>query len=125
MAATTTIPGATRSFFAYRPLRSDGRVQYETTAPRRGQRIAGGALGYFGFELMLKQGYYGMVLPGGLLGLGAGIGKNRWLWLAILCGIAALALGLFTEWHLVVRFQPIQVWVISCSTFTNLIGSRS
>ena len=39
---------------------------------------------------------------GGLLGLGAGITKNRWLCLAVVCGIAALVLGLFTEW----RFFP-------------------
>jgi hypothetical protein len=74
-------------------------VQYETIAARRCRAIAGGLLGYFAFQWVLSQGFYGLVLPGGLLGLGAGSAKNRWLWLAIVCGIAALALGLFTEWH--------------------------
>ncbi len=61
--------------------------------------VAGGALGYFAFGWLLAQGYYGLVLPGGLLGIGAGIGRNRWLSLAIVCGVAALVLGLFTQWH--------------------------
>src|SRR5579863_10406437 len=61
--------------------------------------VAGGALGYFAFGWLLSQGYYGLVLPGGLLGLGAGIGRNRWVSLTIVCGVAALVLGLFTQWH--------------------------
>jgi hypothetical protein len=63
---------------------------------------AGGLLGYFAFFWLAGQGLYGLILPGGLLGLGAGIGKNRSLLLAAFCGICAVALGLFTEW----RFAP-------------------
>jgi hypothetical protein len=40
-----------------------------------------------------------MILPGGLLALGASIGKVRSIWLALVLGLAALALGLFTEWR--------------------------
>ncbi len=64
--------------------------------------VVGGALGYFGFFWIAGQGFYAMVLPGGLLGIGAGLAKNRSLLLAIGCGLVALALGLFTEW----RFRP-------------------
>jgi hypothetical protein len=39
-----------------------------------------------------------LVLPGGLLGIGAGWTRNKSLGLAIACGIAALALGIFSEW---------------------------
>src|SRR5262245_65940827 len=63
---------------------------------------AGGALGYFGFFWLVSQGFYGLVLPGGVLGIAAGLAGNRSRALAIACGIAALALGLFTEW----RFAP-------------------
>src|SRR5947207_107095 len=62
----------------------------------------GGTLGFFAFFWVYSQGYYGMILPGGLLGIGAGFGKSRSIWLAVACGIAALALGLFTEW----RYAP-------------------
>jgi hypothetical protein len=62
----------------------------------------GGALGYFGFFWIARQGFYALVLPGGLLGLGAGIVRSRSILLAVLCGILAAALGLFTEW----RFAP-------------------
>lgn len=62
----------------------------------------GGALGYFGFFWMARHGYYGLILPGGLLGLGASLGRTRSIWLAAGFGLAALALGIFTEW----RFAP-------------------
>ena len=61
--------------------------------------IVGGVLGYYAFFWVLSQGFYGMILPGGLLGLGAGVAKNKSLPLAIGCGVAALGLGLFTEWN--------------------------
>jgi hypothetical protein len=64
--------------------------------------VAGGAVGYFAFFWMATQGFYGLILPGGLLGLGAGIAQNRSTRLAVVCGLLATALGLFTEW----RFSP-------------------
>jgi hypothetical protein len=63
---------------------------------------AGGAFGYFGFFWIAEQGFYALVLPGGLLGLGAGVFKNRSVGVAVVCGLAAIALGLFTEY----RFAP-------------------
>ena len=62
----------------------------------------GGALGYFLFFWLAGHGFYGMIIPGGLLGIGAGIFKSRSIVIAVICGFAALALGLFTEW----RFAP-------------------
>jgi hypothetical protein len=64
--------------------------------------LAGAILGYFAFSWLVTQGYYALALPGGLLGLGAGIGKNRSILVAIMCGISAMALGLYAEW----RFAP-------------------
>ncbi|HMP02342.1 MAG TPA: hypothetical protein PKD86_11040 [Gemmatales bacterium] len=63
---------------------------------------AGGALGYLGFFWILSQGFYALVLPGGLLGLGAGVVRTSSRWLPFLCAAAAVALGLFTEW----RYRP-------------------
>ncbi len=59
----------------------------------------GGVLGYQAFVWILKYGFYAMILPGVLLGLGASFGRCRLLAIPILCGLAALALGLFTEWR--------------------------
>ena len=64
--------------------------------------VAGGILGYFAFVWVARQGFYALMLPGGLLGLGAGIAQNRSILLAAVCGLAAVALGLFSEW----RFAP-------------------
>jgi hypothetical protein len=60
---------------------------------------AGGTLGYLGFFWIAQQGFYALVLPGGLLGLGASLAPNRWIGWAVICGAAALALGLYTEWQ--------------------------
>ncbi len=61
--------------------------------------IGGGIAGYFAFAWMLRYGLYGLVLPGGLLGIGAGIAGNRSIAIAALCGAAATALGVFAEWR--------------------------
>lgn len=59
----------------------------------------GGALGYFAFCWLVGQGFYALALPGGLLGLGAGIAKCRALWPACVCGLLAIMLGIVSEWH--------------------------
>lgn len=64
---------------------------------------AGGCLGFYAFFWIASQGFYALVLPPGLLGMGAGLAsRQRSVPLAIACGVAGLALGLFTEW----RFAP-------------------
>jgi hypothetical protein len=62
----------------------------------------GGLVGYALFFVLVRQGLYGLAVPGGLLGLGAGIFKTRSKVVPVVCGLSALALGLFTEW----RFAP-------------------
>lgn len=64
---------------------------------------AGAVLGFFAFFWVARQGFYAMVLPGALLGLGGGLlARDRSVLRATICGVLALALGLFTEW----RFRP-------------------
>ena len=60
--------------------------------------VIGGTLGYFAFAWVLTKGFYGLILPGGLLGLGAGIGRTQSKWLAAVFGVSAVCLGLFSEW---------------------------
>lgn len=65
--------------------------------------LIGGALGYFAFIFLARQGFYAMMLPGTLLGLGCGLLSGvRSNALGVLCGLFALLLGIFTEW----RFAP-------------------
>ena len=64
--------------------------------------VVGGLLGYFAFFWIARQGFYGLALPGGLLGVGAGMFRTKSRYVPIVCGIMALALGVFTEW----RFSP-------------------
>lgn len=64
-----------------------------------GGAVAGGILGYLGFIWLVKQGLYGLILPGGLLGIGAGMFPGRSLALPVVCGVMALCLGIFSEWR--------------------------
>lgn len=65
--------------------------------------IAGGVVGYCAFIWIARQGFYALMLPGGLAGLGAGLFvSDRSVPRGVLCGVFALGLGLFAEW----RFAP-------------------
>ena len=62
--------------------------------------VAGGVLGYFVFFWALRQGYYALMLPGGLIGLGSGLlVKDRSVPRGVICGVFAAGLGLFIEWR--------------------------
>jgi hypothetical protein len=61
--------------------------------------LLGGLLGHLAFGWLVRQGFYGLVLPGGLVGLGAGIFVGRSRWLAGVCAALALAVGLYSEWR--------------------------
>ncbi len=60
--------------------------------------MIGGIAGYFGFFWITRQGFYALVVPGGLIGLGASYFKPRSIVVCVVCGLLALALGLYTEW---------------------------
>ena len=64
--------------------------------------LVGGLIGYFAFFWLVKQGFSLVALPGGLLGVGGGLGKGKSMVLAITCGILALLLGFFVQW----RYAP-------------------
>lgn len=59
----------------------------------------GGVVGYFLYTWGLRQGLKAGVVPGGLVGLGSAMVSSRTSRVrGIICGIAALALGIFAEW---------------------------
>ena len=57
----------------------------------------GAYAGYLGFMLLAEQGFYALVLPGGLAGLAAGIPRSRSIAVAVICGLVATIAGLLTE----------------------------
>jgi hypothetical protein len=60
----------------------------------------GGAIGYFLFGWIASQGFYGIMIPGGLMGFGCGLlARHKSEARGIACGLAALALGLYSEWR--------------------------
>jgi hypothetical protein len=77
--------------------------RWKSLLPGLSGAAVGGLLGYFAFFWAARHGFYALVLPGGLLGCGAGLlVKDRSMLRATICGLAAAGLGLFTEW----RFSP-------------------
>ena len=63
----------------------------------------GATIGYFLFFWISRQGFYAMIAPGALMGLGCGLlARHRSMIRGIICGLAALCLAVYTEW----RFAP-------------------
>lgn len=61
--------------------------------------VVGGFIGYVIFNWLIGQGYYGLMIPGAFLGLGCSLfATRRSMVRGLLCGFAALGLGLFCEW---------------------------
>jgi hypothetical protein len=64
---------------------------------------AGAILGYYTFRWIYHRGFYGMRVPGAMLGLGCGLlARHPSTPGGVACAAAALGLGLFIEW----RFFP-------------------
>jgi hypothetical protein len=61
--------------------------------------VLGAILGYYTFRWIYHHGFYGMMIPGALLGLGCGsLARHPSAIRGAACAAAALALGLFAEW---------------------------
>ena len=59
--------------------------------------VAGGLVGYFSFLWIAHQGFYALVLPGALLGIGASLFPNSSTIICIVCGLMALSVGFLAE----------------------------
>ena len=65
--------------------------------------VLGGVLGYYVYVWMLQRGFYALIVPGTLLGLGFGLfSRQKSILCGIACGLFGVALGIFSEW----RFFP-------------------
>jgi hypothetical protein len=63
----------------------------------------GGVAGYALFFWIASKGYYGMMIPGALMGLGSSLlARHRSVPRGAVVGLSALVLGVYTEW----RYAP-------------------
>jgi hypothetical protein len=61
--------------------------------------LLGGALGFYIFGWLVRHGFYGLMIPGALLGGGCGLlARHASNARGIVCGVAAALFALFTEW---------------------------
>ena len=71
-----------------------------------GGAIVGGIAGYLLFWLLARGGMLGYMIPGALLGVGAGwAARGKSQVLGVLCAVLAIGLTLFTAWH--IAFQQV------------------
>jgi len=61
--------------------------------------IVGGALGHLLFQWLASQGFYGLILPGALVGIAAGFVLHRSWGVALSCTFIALTAGVLTEYQ--------------------------
>jgi hypothetical protein len=67
--------------------------------------LVGGALGFFAFGWMYRRGFYAMVLPGGLIGIGCGLLARHESWArGVACAVLAVIAGLLAEWYFIDPF---------------------
>ncbi len=63
--------------------------------------VAGAVLGHLLVFAIATQGFYAIILPGALVGLGCGaLSGRRSVALGIICGFLGLAAGIYTQWRL-------------------------
>ena len=63
--------------------------------------LVGGVLGHFLVFMIARQGFYAIILPGALLGMGCGaLSGRKSVVLGIICGVLGLAVGIYTQWRL-------------------------
>jgi hypothetical protein len=61
--------------------------------------VVGGVLGYYIFRWFLRYNFYGMMIPGALVGLGCGLlAQHSSPIRGLVCALVALGLGFYTEW---------------------------
>jgi hypothetical protein len=59
----------------------------------------GGVVGFYAFTWLVRQGFYGLMIPGAFLGLGCSLlAQHRSIARGVVCGVAAFFLALFSEW---------------------------
>ncbi|MCA1685150.1 MAG: hypothetical protein LC745_04035 [Planctomycetia bacterium] len=60
---------------------------------------AGGVFGHVLFQWIARQGFYALIVPGGMLGLGCGLLARHPSWpRGVVCGLSAVVLGFYSEW---------------------------
>jgi hypothetical protein len=91
----------------------------------------GGVAGYLLFFLLAAQGLYGIALPGGFVGIGAGIIKPRSMRVALWSAALAIVAGLLTQyrfsptaaaigfWPFLLNLQPVTLVMIAVGGFAG------
>lgn len=61
--------------------------------------VAGAIAGSVAFVLLMRMGLYGLMIPGLLIGVGAGMARSRSAAVPVACGLLAAVTGILCEWY--------------------------
>jgi hypothetical protein len=81
--------------------------------------VVGGVLGFYTFQWLLGQGFYGLIIPGAFLGLGCSLlARHPSVVRGVFCGIGAFALSQFTDWYFTVTNDSFLDFIRNGKTLT-------
>jgi hypothetical protein len=82
----------------------------------------GGVAGFYVYRWILNQGFIGGMIPGALLGLGCSLlARHASLARGVVCGVAGLMLGFFTDWYTNVTQQTFWEYLLDIKSVNQVI----
>jgi hypothetical protein len=83
--------------------------------------ILGGVVGFYTFRWLLDHGFYGLIIPGAFLGLGCSLlARHPSTARGVCCGIAALALSVFTDWYFTITNESFTQFAQDGKNFSSV-----
>jgi hypothetical protein len=82
----------------------------------------GGVAGFYVYRWVLNQGFIGGMIPGAFLGLGCSLlARHPSLARGIVCGVAGLLLGFFTDWYTTITQQTFWEYLLDMKSINQVI----
>jgi hypothetical protein len=82
----------------------------------------GGVLGFYVYRWILNQGFIGGMIPGAFLGLGCSLlARHPSIARGVVCGVAGLILGLFTDWYTTITQQTFREYLLDIKSINQVI----
>src|SRR5262249_38066089 len=82
----------------------------------------GGVAGFYIYRWVLNQGFMGGMIPGAFLGFGCSLlARHPSMARGVVCGVAGLVLGLFTDWYTTITQQTFWEYLLDVKNINRVI----